>query len=54
MNRTSILRLGALLLAAVLAGCAQVTKVASGEAVVRRRCAWEYRLIKYGKLPLDA
>jgi hypothetical protein len=39
MTRTSYLRLGALLVAAVLAGCAQVTKVASGEAVVRNRLA---------------
>lgn len=37
MKRSSVLRLSTLVVALVLAGCAQVTKVASGETVLRNR-----------------
>lgn len=37
MKRSPALRLGALVVALVLAGCAQVTKVASGETVLKNR-----------------
>jgi hypothetical protein len=39
MTLTRSLRLGAFVLAALLAACAQVTKVASGETVLRNRLA---------------